>query len=54
LILNLTLPYDVEEATEIANESDAQPVTFTEHDSEAGMSKENPAVAEKKVDDLDV
>jgi hypothetical protein len=54
LILNLSLPYDVEEATEIANEPDLQPATFTEHDSEAGMSKEVPAIAEKKVDDLDV
>ena len=54
LILNLSLPYDVEEAAELVTEPDVQPAAFTEHDSEAGMSKEIPAVEEKKVDDLDV
>jgi hypothetical protein len=52
LILNLSLPYDIEEGAAVS-EIDVQP-TFTEHDSEAGLSKETPAVAEKKVDDLDV
>ncbi|KAN0091854.1 Xanthine/uracil permease [Hyaloscypha variabilis] len=52
LILNLSLPYDIEEGAAVS-EIDVQP-TFTEQDSEAGLSKETPAVAEKKVDDLDV
>ena len=54
LILNLSLPYDIEEAAEVVSEPDIQPTTFTEQDSEAGMSKEVPGIEEKKVDALDV
>jgi hypothetical protein len=52
LILNLSLPYDIEEGAAVG-EADV-PATFAEGDSEAGLSKEIPTVAEKKVDDLDV
>jgi hypothetical protein len=52
LILNLSLPYDIEEGAAVS-EADVPP-TFAEGDSEAGLSKEIPAVVEKKVDDLDV
>ncbi len=51
LILNLALPYDVEEDTDIIAETDAQ---VAEHGAGIGMSKETPEVAEKKIDELDV
>jgi hypothetical protein len=50
LILNLSLPYDIEEDTEVLPENEAQLATFTE----AGSSKETPEVVEKKVDELSV
>jgi hypothetical protein len=50
LILNLSLPYDVEDDTEVLPENEVQLATFTE----AGSSKEMPEVAEKKIDELDV
>ena len=53
LLLNLSLPYDVEDDTEVLAETDAQVATFTEHNAEIGMSKEIPEVGEKKVDDLE-
>jgi hypothetical protein len=54
LILNLSLPYDVEDDTEAISATDAQVATFTEHDTGAEMSKQTPEVAEKNVEDLAV
>jgi hypothetical protein len=54
LILNLSLPYDIEDDTEVIAETDARVATFTGGDEEIAMSKEVPDVAEKKVDELDV
>jgi hypothetical protein len=56
LILNLSLPYDVEDDTVAirATDADAQVATFTEHDTGVEMSKQTPEVAEKNVEDLAV
>jgi hypothetical protein len=54
LILNLSLPYDVEEDTEAIRATDAQVATFTEYDTGVEMSKQTPEVAEKNVEDLAV
>jgi len=55
LILNLSLPYDIEDDTEIIAETEAQVATFAGGDEEiSSMSKEVPGIAEKKVDELDV
>lgn len=52
LILNLSLPYDIEDDTEVMHENDDQVATFTEHDAE--ISKEVHTVGEKKVEELGV
>jgi hypothetical protein len=55
LILNLSLPYDIEDDTEVIAETEAHVATFTgSADEEIAISKEVPGVAEKKIDELDV
>ena len=54
LLLNLSLPYDIENDTEVIRETDDQVATFMEQDTGVGMSKETAEVGEKKVDDLAV
>jgi hypothetical protein len=54
LILNLSLPYDIEDDTEVMAETDAQGATVNGDHEEIAMSKEVSDVAEKKVDGLDV
>jgi hypothetical protein len=54
LILNLSLPYDIEDDTEVIAETDGQ-VTFTGGNGDIEtISKGVPETAEKKVDELEV
>jgi len=50
LILNLALPYDIEDDV-VVLETDAQVAGFNGNDAGIGSSKTEPEVAEKKIDE---
>jgi hypothetical protein len=55
LILNLSLPYDIEDDVEVIAETDGQVATFSGENGDIEYaSKAVPDVGEKKVDDLGV
>jgi hypothetical protein len=55
LILNLSLPYDIEDDTEIIAETDGQIATLTGHSGGVGnIAKGVSEVGEKNVDGLEV
>jgi hypothetical protein len=53
LILNLSLPYDVEDDSEVIPETDGQVATFTSEADVENISKGVPDIGEKKVDELE-
>jgi hypothetical protein len=54
LILNLSLPYNIEDDTKAFTETDAHLATFAGSNPEIGSSKEVADVEEKKIDELDI
>jgi hypothetical protein len=55
LILNLSLPYDIEDDTEVIAETDGRVATFADQNGDIeNVTKAVPEIGEKKVDDLDV
>lgn len=54
LILNLSLPYDIEDDAEVIAETDGHVANFTAHEDVEHMAKGVPEVGEKKVEELDV